>query len=277
MANYHFHTKVFSRAKNQSAVAAAAYRSAENLYSEVDQQMKRSKKNKEITKHADIFTPASSPEWASDRQTLWNQVELYERDRNRRHATAQLAREVEFSLPRELDLQTNIELAREFVIEQFVNLGMVADLAVHEKEASDGGMNPHAHVMLTLRDISMDGFGKKNRDWNGKALHQSWREAWQDKVNQALDDAGESGRITHESYEARGINREPQPKLGPKVTAMASKGYKLEKMNEHNKQRQNALSDALRPSDEEILETVQLIQLLTQSQQQKIDNKTPRL
>lgn len=277
VANYHFHTKVFSRRKNQSAVAAAAYRSAENLYSEVDKQMKRSKKNKEVTQHAEIFSPIGAPDWASERQSLWNQVELYERNNNRRHATAQLAREVEFSLPRELDLQTNIQLAREFVQEQFVPLGMVADLAIHEKKASDGGMNPHAHVMLTLREISMDGFGKKNRDWNNKALYQSWRQAWADKANEALEDAGETERVSHESYAARGIDKRPQPKLGPKLAAMASKGYKLDKIDKWETHQFKALTDAPRLSTERMMEIIEIARFLDEEEQYHIDKTIPEI
>jgi hypothetical protein len=34
---------------------------------------------------------------------------------------------------------------------------MIADIAFHDLD----GNNPHAHVMLTLKPITADGFGKK--------------------------------------------------------------------------------------------------------------------
>lgn len=244
MANYHLHTKVISRAKNKSALAAAAYRSAENLFSEVDQKMKRSRKNKEKIRHKEIFTPEDAPGWASDRASLWNGVELHEHHFNRKRKTARLAREVEASLPRELDMQTNIQLARDFVHEQFVSLGMVADLAVHEGIASDGQPNVHFHVMLTLRDISENGFGDINRDWNRKVLLRTWREAWQEKVNAALEQAGSSARVSHESYEARDINKTPQPKIGHTAAAMEARGAKTDRMEAWHLHRFNALSEA---------------------------------
>ena len=62
---------------------------------------------------------------------------------------AQLAREVEFAIPRELDQAEGIRLAREFVQAEFVDKGMIADLNVHWDIDADGTPKPHAHVMLT--------------------------------------------------------------------------------------------------------------------------------
>lgn len=44
---------------------------------------------------------------------------------------------------------------------------MIADNCIHNPGASDGGDQPHARVMLIMRDIGPDGFGLKRRDWNG--------------------------------------------------------------------------------------------------------------
>ena len=44
--------------------------------------------------------------------------------------------------------------------------GMVADLNVHWGRTASGEDQPHAHVMLTMREVGPDGFGKKVRDWN---------------------------------------------------------------------------------------------------------------
>lgn len=274
VAIWHTRTKVFSRGNKQSAVAAAAYRAAENLYSEVDQALKRSNKNKEIVRHKEILAPELAPEWANDRSELWNAVELHEQNYNRKHKSARLAREFEAALPRELDLETNIQLAREFIQEQFVSLGMVADLAVHEKIASDGGQNIHFHAMLTLREISIDGFGKINRDWNAKALHQKWRDAWQDKVNGALEDAGEDARISNKSYESRGITKTPQPKIGHTATAMDARGAKADRMEAWHLHRFNALSEADSPPTNE---TWDLLELMDVFGDEPFDRDNPEL
>ena len=75
-------------------------------------------------------------------------VEAGERQKN-----SQLARDVEIALPRELSKAEAVALAREYVAEQFVSRGMVVDLNVHWGVGADGGAQPHAHAMLTMRRI----------------------------------------------------------------------------------------------------------------------------
>src|SRR3546814_3356510 len=94
----------------------------------------------------------------NDRATLWNEVEAGEKRKD-----AQLAREVEFSIPRELNQQQGIQLARDFVEKQFVERGMVADMNVHWDMGKDGQPKPHAHVMLSMREVGPEGFGQKVR------------------------------------------------------------------------------------------------------------------
>jgi ATP-dependent exoDNAse (exonuclease V) alpha subunit len=74
---------------------------------------------------------------------------------------AQLAREVEFALPREMTQAQGIELARDFVASEFVGQGMVADLNVHWDIGEDGSPKPHAHVMLPMRSVGENGVGAK--------------------------------------------------------------------------------------------------------------------
>src|SRR3546814_3171055 len=112
--------------------------------------------------------PDGAPERLNDRATLWNEVEGAEKRKD-----AQLAREVEFSIPRELNQQQGIQLAREFVEKQFVERGMVADMNVHWDMGQDGQPKPHAHVMLSMREVGPEGFGQKVREWNSTALLRS--------------------------------------------------------------------------------------------------------
>ena len=70
--------------------------------------------------------PEHAPETWSDRERLWNDVETFEVRKD-----AQLAREVEFAIPREMTQTQGIELARDFVQSEFVDRGMIADLNVH--------------------------------------------------------------------------------------------------------------------------------------------------
>ena len=132
---------------SRSAVAAAAYRAAEVLHDE-EQDLVHNYTKKVGVVHSEIMLPPGAPERWLDRGTLWNEVQSGEKRRD-----AQLARDIEISLPRELGKADAIRLIRDFVREQFVDRGMVADLNVHWTKASRGGMQPHAHVMLTMRRI----------------------------------------------------------------------------------------------------------------------------
>ncbi|SEK02162.1 plasmid mobilization system relaxase [Sphingomonas sp. OV641] len=212
MAIYHFSAKVVSRANGSSAVASAAYRSASELH---DDRLNRDHdfSNKAGVIHSEVMLPKGAPERLNDRTTLWNEVEAGEKRKD-----AQLAREVEFSIPREMNEKQGVQLARDFVKKQFVDRGMVADLNVHWDKAKDGTPKPHAHVMMTMRDVGPEGFGKKNRDWNSTELLKDWREAWAAHVNERMAELGLEGRIDHRSYADQGIALEPQHKIGPMGT-----------------------------------------------------------
>ncbi|HEY2070372.1 MAG TPA: MobQ family relaxase [Rhizomicrobium sp.] len=253
MAIYHLRLKVIGRglgraarpggATRRSVVAAAAYRSGERLYDSA--QGKWFEFDKPDVVFKEILAPEGAPPWVFERQTLWNMVERAEK-----RVDAQLAREVEITLPRELTLNQQIALITSFVRDQFVSKGMVADVAIHRPSASDGLEQPHAHVLLSLRRLdpkSATGFSaKKERDWNeredvaqvvaearkcfndtGLPQHKAalemaealcnanqWRAAWSDYANRALEQAGSAARIDHRTLEAQGIKRPAQPHLG---------------------------------------------------------------
>lgn len=225
MAIYHFSAKVISRASGSSAVASAAYRSASRLH---DQRLGRSHDftNKAGVVHSEVMLPDGAPERLGDRSTLWNEVEATELRKD-----AQLSREIEFAIPRELSQQKGIELARDFVQDQFVNSGMIADINVHWDIGADGLAKPHAHVMLTMRKVDGDGFGAKVRDWNKSELVCEWRERWADHVNQRLAELDIDARVDHRSLEAQGISLEPQSKIGAPAQRM---GPDADRLIEHH-------------------------------------------
>jgi len=232
MAIYHFSAKVISRAVGSSAVAAAAYRSAVRLH---DERLGRSHdfSNKAGVVHSEVLLPDGAPEEWRDREKLWNDVEAGEIRKD-----AQLAREIEFAIPREMTQEQGIELARDFVRNEFVERGMIADLNVHWDMGADGLARPHAHVMLTMREIRIgeDGsaeFGAKVRDWNRTDLLNHWREAWADHVNERLVALDIDARIDHRTLEAQGIELEPQHKIGPAASRMALQGLEVGRAEEH--------------------------------------------
>ena len=251
VAIYHLSAKVISRAGGRSSVAAAAYRSGGRLH-DTRQGVEHDYSRKSGVVHSEIMAPQNAPDWMRDRDQLWNAVEAVEKRKD-----AQLAREIEVALPRELDRGARLDLLRGYVRHEFVDRGMIADIAVHEGKARDGYGQPHAHIMLTMRELTGEGFGKKDRSWNAPDLLVGWREAWPRDANAALERAGLSERIDHRSLDvqraeveqhidhARGsgqedlaleqekkviaLSREPEPKIGPSAYAQEKRGIITER------------------------------------------------
>ena len=143
----HHDIKIIQRSNHQSAVASAAYQSGERLFSEYDQKQKYYAEKRGIV-HTEIMLPPHAPPSFSDRSTLWNSVELYEKAGN-----AQLAREIDAALPIELSREEQIRLVREYCSSQFVSRGMCVDFAIHDTNSG----NPHCHIMLTMRPLDERG------------------------------------------------------------------------------------------------------------------------
>lgn len=218
MAIYHFSAQVISRSKGQSAVAAAAYRSGERLIDERTGETKFYKR--EVEPETMILAPSHSPEWVHDRQQLWNEVEKAETRKN-----SQVAREINIALPIEISHHEQTELIRGYVQKEFVDQGMIADVAIHRDDQD----NPHAHVMLATREISEEGFTVKNRDWNKKEWLLQWREQWAVQANQSLEREGVEDRITHESHETRNLIIFPTVHLGHVAHEMEKRGVETDR------------------------------------------------
>ena len=218
MAIYHLHVKVIGRKSGSSAVASAAYRSGSRLRDErLDRSHDFSAKRGVV--HSEVMLPENAPEAWSNRERLWNDVEAFEVRKD-----AQLAREVEFAIPREMTQAQGIEHARDFVRGEFVDRGMIADLNVHWDMAEDGIAKPHAHVMLTMRAVDENGFGQKVRDWNRTEMVARWRERWAELANERLAELDIDARIDHRSLEAQGIALEPQSQIGAPAKRIENRG-----------------------------------------------------
>ena len=247
IAIYHWNIGIVSRGKGKSAVAAAAYRSGEKLTNEWD-GMTHDYTRKGGVVHTEIMLPPHAPPSFSDRSTLWNSVELYEKAGN-----AQLAREIDAALPIELSREEQIRLVREYCSSQFVSKGMCVDFAIHDTNSG----NPHCHIMLTMRPLDERGAwaakSKKEYDldengerirlpsgrykthkvdltgWNDKDNTLLWRKAWADITNSFLERNGSPERIDHRSNAERGIDELPTVHMGVAACQMEKKGIATEK------------------------------------------------
>jgi hypothetical protein len=197
MAIYHFSAKMISRSTGRSAVAAAAYRTAERI-EDHRQGLEHDYSNRTGVLHTEILAPDGTPEALRDRATLWNAVEQVERRKD-----AQLAREVTVALPHELTDAQRTSLVRSFVQSAFVDRGMIADVALHAPGREGDERNHHAHIMLTTRTVGVDGFEGKDRSWNSKELLEQWRENWANHANSYLREIEGAREIDHRSLEAQ--------------------------------------------------------------------------
>ena len=130
--------------------------------------------------------------------------------------------------------------------------------------AREGGGNPHAHIMLTMRPFDERGaWGAKQKkeyildrdgnkiydpkkrqykcksvpatDWNEQTKAEEWRAAWAGLCNQALEQNGHGSRIDHRSYERQresgnlAADQIPTVHLGVAASAMEKRGIRTER------------------------------------------------
>ena len=237
LAIFHCQIKIISRGKGKTATAAAAYRSGTKI---VDDEFGETHDytRKSGVAFSEILLCANAPSTYSDRQTLWNEVQKIEKQKN-----AQLCREVEVALPIEFSRDEQIEVVREYIKKNFTDKGMIADWSLHDK--SDG--NPHAHILLTMRPLKQNGeWGAKRKDsyalddngnripvidpktgkqkigargrkmwerisiqstdWNDQTKAEEWRKSWADICNEHLKG---QAHIDHRSYARQGKEQLP--------------------------------------------------------------------
>ena len=262
MAITHFTPQLISRGNGRSAVLSAAYRHCAKMSHEAEARTV-DYSNKQNLAHEELLLPADAPKWAremiGDRsvagaaEAFWNKVEAFEK-----RSDAQLAKEFIVALPVELTRDQNIALVQQFVSEQVLARGQVADWVFHDDGipggansfGSDqdqnriGARNPHIHLMTTLRPLTEDGFGSKKvavigsdgnplRTKTGKIQYKLWsgektefleqRQRWLDLQNQHLAMAGFEIRVDGRSYAERGIDIEPTTHIGVAAKALQRK------------------------------------------------------
>lgn len=287
MAIFHLSVKMISRGKGKSAVAAAAYRSGEKITSDYD-GITHDYTRKRGVVMTEILLPRNAPIRFYNRFRLWNAVEKIEKAKN-----AQLAREVEVSIPKELNFEEGYHLVKEFCNRNFVDKGMIADICFHDK----GDGNPHAHIMLTVRPFNEDRswgskqkkvyildengekiYDKKKRqykcksvpttDWNDRGNVEKWRKNWEELCNKYLEKSGHDERIDHRSYERQGLEILPTKHLGTAASQMEKRNIKTDRgeTNRHIKM----VNKMIRFCNEEILKLKEEAKQLAQNVKDKV-------
>ena len=234
MAIYHMQAKVVSRGSGRSAVAASAYMSCSRMYNDYD-GIQHDYTRKQGLIYQEVMLPPMAPlEW-NDREQLWNAVEETEKTKDSR-----LAREFVVALPVELDKNSNISLLQDFIQNNFVDMGMCADFAIHDTD----GHNPHAHILLTVRPLN------ENGTWQYKT----------EKEYLCIKDGQEKGFTASEfkTAQKQGWEKQYRYKVGKKkeyLTSSAAQEKGYERIDKHPKSsrygRQNPISEQWN-SDEQL-------------------------
>ncbi|MFV9288126.1 MobQ family relaxase [Citrobacter freundii] len=194
MAIFHLDFKIVKRSEGRSSVAKAAYHARTRITDERTGDTYDYSRRTDLYGHF-ILAPANAPEHiVKDSTALWNEVERVERQNN-----GQTSRYFDVAIPAELNNDDKKRLVLEYCQKNFVDKGMIADIAFHDLDSD----NPHAHVMLTLKTIGPEGFGKKERSWNDRKMSVLWRESWASMANSYLAAAGSSERIDHRSLQVQ--------------------------------------------------------------------------
>ena len=235
MAIYHLSASIIKRSAGRSVTAAAAYRAAAKI-EDIKTGIIHDYGRKQGVDYSEIISPVfpnsnSSNQWLTNRAELWNKIELIEKRKD-----AQLAREVTIAIPTELSKLDQIALVREYIQTNYVAAGMIADLNLHHLD----GDNPHAHILLTMRNLQTSPagvveFGLKNTDWNSKELLLAQRKSWEEVANKYLAARGLDTRIDCRSLEEQGSPYIPQIHVGVHAMAMKRKGIATDRSDEFDR------------------------------------------
>ena len=144
------------------------------------------------------------PEFARDVARLWSEAERAELigDGTRFRSGAQLAKTQVLALPNELSLEENIELVERWIERTWTDHGAVVTWAIHEPEK--GETNWHAHLLISTRELTEDGFGRKLRELNPTFSRGSYVRGRHDGCDQWRE-------MQDEFFRERGIEAKVDP------------------------------------------------------------------
>lgn len=195
MALYRLEMQNVSRSDSVSSVAKAAYRHRSVMVDHRTGEIHGEKSaNRDDLVYAEILAPKDTPDFLTKSSNdLWNFVEKTEKRKD-----ARTAKEFKITLPTELSNEQNIALMKDFLLNHFVDKGIICDFVLHNDKDNK---NPHAHVMITTREITPNGFGKKVRSWDEEKTLHDWRKQWSKTQNKHLKNAGLKSRVSHRTLE----------------------------------------------------------------------------
>jgi hypothetical protein len=251
MAIYALSIKHKAKGRGAGAKLHAQYIQREGKYKKLEEQrakshseyLTREGKYERRAQELESTWSGNLPPWAKSAKEFWEAADTFERSNGRVYT------EVVIALPRELSKEKRIEVIGEFIGREIGNR-FPYTVAVHNPKALDGGEQPHAHVMFSIREKDgierpkelffkranpehpEKGGARKSREWSKDERSNdrvnAIRLAWEKLANEALKKEGHEVRIDRRTLEEQGIDREPEPKMGPEVTQRLKRGQETE-------------------------------------------------
>jgi len=248
ISNFHLEIRTISRGKGRSVVKSANYISGRKLHDGYNKTTYYDTRQDII--YFEIFLPANAPHEFHQLQRLCDEI-----DKAEKRYDARTAREFIGSLPNELPLSEQRQIVEEYINCNFLEHGLCAIVAIHagKNKSEPKKSNPHVHIIVPTRTVTPKGFSqKKNREWDKRKYISIWREQWAQVQNRAYERNGYHIRVSHESLEVQGIDREPtihlsridwqKEKAGMRTIAGDKKRAIQERNMEYTFQHQSELS-----------------------------------
>ena len=191
----------------------------------------------ETLERLDATEAGNMPSWAvADPVAFWRAADAHER------VNGTTYREMEIAIPRELSVEDRTALVKAFVAQE-IGTAHAYQWAIHTPlSSSDGGEQPHVHLMFSERRIdgiergpgeyfkrantkaperggAKKGYGPRAGETltrQERAEHlKELRGRWEGMANDHLERAGQAERIDMRSYATRGLDVAPAARLLP--------------------------------------------------------------
>jgi len=229
----YINAKIIS-ANGGNVVSTAAYEArtklkdqTEGVYKNYDYQelLKNNEKMKGYKNdllYEQVFIPENAPQEYEDRETLWNAVKIKESE-SKRWATAQQARRLIIQLPHEYTTEDSITALKKMG-NYFTTEGMCADIVLHKPEGLSKTKhngeekyikNIHAHILLTTRNVTKEGFGNKNRQWNDRGFYH---DTLQKELVSIMNEGLKENYLSHTPYDKTRDSYKNSEHIGPKIS-----------------------------------------------------------
>lgn len=243
MANYHFEAKIIQRSRGMSITDRAAYITAQKLVDAYTGRTYDRRSHNGSVPYFEIALPPDAPSEYRDVQFLLDALNASEKRKD-----AQMGRSYILSLPLELSGDQQLDLAREFVKENFTQIGQCTIWALHRNKPNRLGRigrlspvneikeNPHLHLIVPFRMVDQGGFQPTkiaSQATNTPQYLVSLRKDWADRQNDAFSRFGIEAHVSHESLAMQGIDHQATIPIGAASLALEKQGIRTGRGNQY--------------------------------------------